>query len=40
MEKAADSTGLIFRQDYFADDQAWSALVSFLPAMLSPMADF
>ncbi|WP_283195640.1 GNAT family N-acetyltransferase [Rhizobium sp. AN80A] len=30
MEKATDSTGLTFRQDYFADDKAWSALVSLL----------
>ncbi len=30
MEKAADSSGLTFRQDYFADDKAWSALVSLL----------
>jgi GNAT superfamily N-acetyltransferase len=30
MEKATDSSGLTFRQDYFADDKAWSALVSLL----------
>jgi predicted N-acetyltransferase YhbS len=30
MEKATDSSGLIFRQDYFADDKAWAALVSLL----------
>jgi predicted N-acetyltransferase YhbS len=30
MEKATDSSGLTFRQDYFADDKAWAALVSLL----------
>ncbi len=30
MEKTADSSGLTFRQDYFADDTAWSAFVTLL----------
>lgn len=30
MEKRTDNSGLTFQQDYFADDKAWSALVSLL----------
>jgi hypothetical protein len=30
MDKATDSSDLTFRQDYFAGDKAWAALVSLL----------